>query len=317
MSETSKRYTYYPGCSQKVAAHAYDVSAKQVCEILGLTIQEVEDWNCCGATEYFSVNRLPAYSLVARNLSLAARQNTAELVAPCSACYLNLRTVDDKMAKYPQVNAQVNQALAAGKLSYEPGTLRIRHLLDVIIQDVGYEAVREKATKMLSGLRIAPYYGCMIVRPYGGPDAEYPIHLDELMTTLGAEVVDYPMKAHCCGGHMTQISEETAFELIRRLLQNAAECEADMIVTLCPMCQFNLDAYQSHVNRMFGTDFKLPVLYFTQLMGVAFGVAQEKLGIGSELVSAKAALRKIGQTQETKPRTPKRQDKQALPMPTR
>jgi heterodisulfide reductase subunit B len=316
VSDTNGHYAYYPGCSQESAAKAYDVSSRLVSKALGLTFQEIDDWNCCGATEYFSVNRLPAYSLVARNLALAADDNNTELVAPCSACYFNLRSTDHDMGKFPELGRQVNQALAAGKLHYEPGSLRIRHLLDVIVDDVGLEAVEAKVTQKLTGLRIAPYYGCLVVRPFNEPNAEYPTHLDTLMGTLGATVVDFPMKAHCCGGHMTQISEETAFELIRRILQNAAEYEADMIVTLCPMCQLNLEAYQSNVNHMFGTDFNIPILYFTQLLGIAFGIAPKELGIGKEFVSADAALAKIGQT-EQKPRKPKRRDKKALPMPAK
>lgn len=317
MSQANGRYAYYPGCSLKSSAHAYDSSARQVGEVLGLTFQEIEDWNCCGATEYFTINALPAYSLVARNLSLAAQMETEELVAPCSACYLNLRKTDEHMAAHPELSAKVNQALAAGRLHYEGGTLRIRHLLNAIVEDVGYEAIAEKVKRPLTGLRVAPYYGCLIVRPdANGYNPEYPTHMDRLLETLGATVVDFPLKAHCCGGHMTQISEETAFELIRRLLHNASEYEADIIVTVCPMCQLNLDAYQPNINRAFGTQFNLPVLYFTQLMGLAFGLSPKALGIGSEITSAKAALDKIGKEEAPVERKPKRRDKSALPMPS-
>ncbi len=315
MSQENSSYGYYPGCSLQATAKAYDVANKRVAEALGLSFREVDDWNCCGATEYFSLNSLPAYSLVARNLSLAADQGMAELVAPCSACYLNLHKTNRYMGKYADLKAKVNQALAAGELHYEPDSLHIRHLLDVIVEDIGFEAVAGKVTRPLRGLRIAPYYGCLIVRPESEYNPEYPTHMDELMQLLGATVVDYPLKTHCCGGHMTQISEETGYELIRRLLQNAADYEADAIVTLCPMCQLNLDAYQPQVNRVFGTNFNMPVLYFTQMMGLAFGISEKALGIGSEIVSAKAALGKIGQEEGTAKKAPKRRDKDALPMP--
>ncbi len=317
-SENGHHYAFYPGCSLKATAAAYDMSVKRVAETLGLGLQEVDDWNCCGATEYFSLNSIPAYSLVARNLSLAAEQHVKDLVAPCSACFLNLHKTDSYMGKYPDLNAKVNQALGAGGLHYKPGTVRVRHLLDVIVEDVGYEAVAAQVKQPLKGLRIAPYYGCLIVRPESdsGYNPEYPTHLDELMRALGATVVDFPAKTHCCGGHMTQISENTAYELIRRLLQNAADYEADLLVTICPMCQLNLDAYQPQTNRMFGTNFQIPVLFFTQMMGIAFGFAPQELGFGREIVSAKAALDKIGQEEEPKERKPKRRDKQALPMPS-
>ncbi len=317
MSQTNGHsYAYYPGCSLQATAHAYDLSTKRVADILGMQLQEVDDWNCCGATEYFSIMSLPAYSLVARNLALAANQGAQELVAPCSACYLNLRKTNDYMGKYrSKVGDPVNEALAAGGLHYTPGTVSVRHLLDVLVTDIGYDAIAAKVTYPLKGLRIAPYYGCLIVRPDTQYNPEYPTHLDELMRVLGATVVDFPLKAHCCGGHMTQISEEVAYELIRRILHNAAEYEADLIVTLCPMCQLNLDAYQPQANRMFGTSYNLPVLFFTQLMGLAFGLDAKDVGIGSEIVSARNALAKIGREEEPAERTPTRRDKKALPMP--
>ncbi len=316
MSLDNGRYGYYPGCSLGATAKAYDVSAKLVAKALGMDFEEVDDWNCCGATEYFSLNSLPAYSLVARNLSLAAEQGLKELVAPCSACYVNLHKTNKYMSKYADLNQQVNQALAAGGLHYRPDSLRVRHLLDVVYEDVGLEAIAEKVTQPLKGLRVAPYYGCLIVRPESPYNPEYPTHMDDLLSTLGATVVDFPLKTHCCGGHMTQISEETAYELIRRIVHNADEYQADMIVTACPMCQLNLDAYQPQANRLFGTNYNLPVLFFTQVMGLAFGFGHKELGIGSEIVSAIPALSRIGQEEAPAPRAPKRRDKSALPMPT-
>ena len=315
MSENG-HYAYYPGCSLQATAKSYDISTKIISRDLGLHFQEVDDWNCCGATEYFSLNSLPAYSLVARNLSLATDTGAHDLVAPCSACFLNLHKTDKYMGAHADLNAQVNQALNAGGLSYQPGSLEIRHLLDVIVQDVGFEALAEKVTQPLKGLRVAPYYGCLIVRPDSGYDPEYPTHLDNLLTTLGATVVDFPLKTHCCGGHMTQISEETAYELIRQIVHNADEYAADVIVTLCPMCQLNLDAYQPQVNRMFGTDYNLPVVYFTQMIGLAFGYTPEELGFGTEIVSVSGALKKIGQEAEEEVYRPKKRDKNALPMPS-
>ncbi len=310
----SGHYAYYPGCSIQHSGRAYEMSTRKVAEVLGLTFDTVDDWNCCGATEYFSLHSLPAYSLVARNLSLAAQQGNPDLVAPCSACYLNLKKTDKYMGLYEDLGQKVNQALAAGGLSYKPGTLHVRHLLDVIVEDVGYEQIAAHVTKPLKGLRLAPYYGCLIVRPDSGYNPEYPTHLDKLLQALGATVVDFPLKTHCCGGHMTQISEETAYELLRRILANADEYKADAIVTLCPMCQLNLDAYQPQVNRMFSMAFDLPVLFFTQMMGLAFGIAPEELGFGLEIVPARTALSKIGREEE-KEAAPRKRDKKALPMP--
>jgi heterodisulfide reductase subunit B len=290
----------------------------------GLQLDEIHDWNCCGATEYITIHKAAAYALVGRNLALAeAQEGLDQLVAPCSACYLNLRKVDHNLAVYPELAEQTNAALAAGGLHYDPGSLRIRHLLDVIVEDVGLEALATKVTRPLHGLRLAPYYGCLLVRPSlnggNGQNTEYPMHLDRLLKKLGAEVVDYPLKTHCCGGHMTQISADTAYELIRRLLHCAEQYKADAIVTVCPMCQLNLDAYQSQVNRRFGTDFRLPVLYFTQMIGLALGMDAVALGLGREVVPADPALAKIGAaTPEPEPAAPRRKRAEAgLPMPRR
>ncbi|MBI4315560.1 MAG: CoB--CoM heterodisulfide reductase iron-sulfur subunit B family protein [Chloroflexi bacterium] len=323
-------YGYYPGCSLERNAAAYDVSTRAVAAHLGLGLDELEDWNCCGATEYIAINKLAAYALIGRNLALAQKQlhapgngrlaadGRAQLVAPCSACFLNLRKADRYLQDDETLRTATNEALAAGGLHYDPGTIFVRHLLDVMVNDVGFEEIKRRVTKPLAGLRVAPYYGCLLVRPRIGGElsnAEYPTELDQLMKALGAEVVDFPLKAHCCGGHMTQISAEVAYELLRRLLQNAADYKADVIVTLCPMCQLNLDAYQSRVNQHFGAGFNLPILYFTQMMGLAFGLDEKALGFGKEIVSAAAALAKIGEPPKAEAPARRQKDDKALPMP--
>ncbi len=319
-----KKYLFYPGCSMQRSARPYLDSLMAIRQDLDMDLEEVQDWNCCGATEYISVHRIPAYALVGRNLALASKQvnGTATLMAGCSACYLNLAKTDNYMRKDDDLHALVNEALAAGDLNYKPGTLQIRHLLDVIGNDIGLDSIARQVVKPLTGLRVAPYYGCIIVRPdpdgrFGNP--EYPQLMDRLLQVLGAEVIDYPLKTHCCGGHMTQISEPVAFELIRRLIHAADSYRADVMVTLCPMCQLNLDAYQADMNRHFHTDYKVPVLYFTQLMGLAFGQDAAELGLGKEFVDSSEALSKIGvelPVEEVKPRRKRRRkDDPSLPMP--
>jgi heterodisulfide reductase subunit B2 len=316
-------YSYFPGCSLEKNAAAYHTSSMAISGPLGIELQEIDDWNCCGATEYVSLNLTASYALIARNLAQATKNpNSKQVVAPCSACFLNLKKCDRYMAESKKLSEKVNQALSAGGLSYKPGTLKVRHLLDVVVNDVGLDEVAAKVTKPLTGLRIAPYYGCMIVRPEFNSngnfdDPEYPTTLDELLKVLGAEVIDFPMKAHCCGGHMTQINEGTGFELIRRLIKGADDYHADMIVTLCPMCQLNLDGFQGSMNNYFKTDYKIPVLYFTQMMGIAFGLEPAALGFGSELVDARPAMGKIGMEIPEPEAPPKRKkDDKSLPMPT-
>jgi len=317
------KYSFYPGCSLERNANAYLTSTLAIAKHLDIGLVEIEDWNCCGATEYVSLNKTASFALIARNLAQASKnEGLKEIIAPCSACYINLCKADKYLQEDARLRQDVSTALAAGGLAYTPGSLKARHLLDVVVNDVGYDAIKEKVTKPLKGLRIAPYYGCFIVRPGFHElwdDHEYPVTLDKLMQALGAEVVDFPMKAHCCGGHMTQVSEGTGMEMIRRLVKGAADYKADMIVTVCPMCQLNLDAFQPSMNRWFKTNYKMPILYFTQMMGVAFGMDAKSLGIGAELVSARDALAKIGvevpaSEDTTAPKKARRDDK-SLPMP--
>jgi heterodisulfide reductase subunit B len=324
-------YGYYPGCSLEHTAAAYDDSTRAVAKALGVELVELDDWNCCGATEYIALSRTGAYALIGRNLALAERQvprtnGRAVLAAPCSACFLNLSKTEHYVARYPELAEQVNEALASGGLHYTPGSVEVRHLVEVLVSDVGLAAIRARVQRPLSALRVAPYYGCLLTRPqlpgHGVDDAEYPTFLDDLLHVLGADVVDFPLKTHCCGGHMTQISADTANALLHRLLKNAAEYRADIIATACPMCQLNLDAYQAQVNRAYDTSFDLPILYFTQLMGLAFGLDAADLGLGKEIVSAETALAKIGVERPAPPPAPakpahrKKGDK-SLPMPRR
>ena len=285
------KYAYFPGCSLEVNSAAYDVSARKVAELLGIELVELDDWNCCGATEYFSQDELVACSVVARNLALVD-SGIDQLVAPCAACYLNLKKTDHLMVEDPKMNAQINEALGAGGLGYKAGRVRVRHLLEVLYADVGEQAIREKVVRPLTGLRVAPYYGCQVVRPLDGfDDTEHPVKMDELFAWVGAEVVDYPLKTHCCGGHMTQISEAQAFELIRRLLASAVDRQADLILCMCPMCQLNLDAYQGRVASHFRTSFHMPIVFFTQVLGLAFGLEPKELGFGKEIVRAEPVIR--------------------------
>lgn len=316
------KYILYPGCSMESSAKAYYDSLMQIAPVIGLELEEIDDWNCCGATEYLGISLTPAYSLISRNLALASKQANGNhtVVAPCSACYLNLAKADYYMREQPHLGLMVNEALAAGGLSYKPGSLSIRHLLDVIIYDIGLDVVKSKVTRPLAGLRVAPYLGCMVPRPdyeHHWSDHEHPVELDLLLKALGAEVIDFPLKTHCCGGHMTQIGPDTAFELIRRLVSSADHYEADLMATLCPMCQLNIDAYQGEMNHHFGTSYHMPIIFFTQLMGLAFGMDAKQLGFGMELVSAKNALKKLGveapERVEAAPAKPRKAE--GLPMP--
>jgi heterodisulfide reductase subunit B2 len=316
------KYLLYPGCSMESSAKAYCDSLTAIAGPIGLELEEIDDWNCCGATEYLGISLTPAYALISRNLALASKQANGNrtVVAPCSACYLNLAKADYYMQEQPKLGVMVNEALKAGDLAYKPGSLSIRHLLDVIVYDIGLDTIKSKVVRPLTGLRVAPYLGCMVPRPdyeHRWSDHEHPVELDLLLDALGAEVIDFPLKTHCCGGHMPHIGPDTAFELIRRLISSAANYETDIMATLCPMCQMNLDAYQGETNQHFGTNYRMPVVFFTQLMGLAFGLEPKELGFGSELVSARKALAKVGleapEPVEAPPARPRKPE--GLPMP--
>jgi heterodisulfide reductase subunit B2 len=292
-------FLYYPGCSMSGTAKAYADSLEAVAGPLGLDLREIDDWSCCGATEFFSIGPLRGHALVARNLAIAEQEanGSRTLVAPCSQCYVNLAKTNRYMIDDPEMAGRVNAALAAGGVSYTPGAVEVRHLFEVVINDVGVMAVREQVTRPLAGLRVAPYLGCLITRPdpdHRWKEKEHPQEFDRLLRALGAEVVDYPLRTDCCGGHLSQISPAMGLEMIRRLLEAARQLKADVLATICPMCQMNIDLYQSEVNRRFHTDYAIPILFFTQLVGLAFGSSPSEVGIGREVVGAARALSRIG-----------------------
>jgi len=287
-------YTYFPGCSSSDGgAKAYNWSALAVARALDVELIELEDWNCCGSTPYTSVDELASFCTSARNLALAEKRGL-DLVTPCSACYVILSRTNSSLGEHPELRAKVDEALAAGGLEYH-GTVRVRHLLDVFANDIGYDEIASKVKRDLRGLKVAPYYGCQIVRP--GPSfdhPEFPQSLDRLIESLGAEATPFPLKARCCGGSLIISEEDVALELIDKLLESASDNGAECIVTVCPLCQTNLDLYQGRVNKKFKRSFNIPILFFTQLMGVAFGIEDKVLGLEKCIVSAEKTLAKHG-----------------------
>jgi len=278
-------YAYYPGCSLSGLGKPYDESLRAVFSHLGLGLEEIPDWNCCGATSYMSVSEDKAVALAARNLALAEEMK-AEVVAPCAACYLVLTKAQHMMADYPVLAAKVHKGLQVAGLTYK-GQVTVRHPLDILVNDVGLDAIKARVTKPLAGYRVAPYYGCQIVRPYGTfDDPLRPQTLDRLMAAAGAVVVDYPLKAHCCGGSLMGTMEDIGVRLNFLLLKEAKARSANVLATVCPLCQYNLEAYQDKMHRTFHESVHLPVVYFTQLLGLAFGLQPKALGLQRNFVTA-------------------------------
>jgi len=287
-----KYYTYFPGCScSHGGAKAYGWSTQAVSKVLDIELIELDDWNCCGSTPYSSVDELASFCLSARNLAMAEKRGF-DLVTPCSSCYVILNRTNSYLKEYPQVKTKVDEALAAGGLEYH-GMVRVRHLLDVFVNDIGYDEISSRVKRNLSRLKVAPYYGCQVTRPaFGFDHPEFPQSLDKLVATLGGEPVPFPLKSRCCGGSLVISEEALALDLIDKLLDCALSNGAECLVTVCPLCQTNLDAYQSRVNRKFKANFDLPVLFFTQLMGIAFGLNSQDLGLKTSIVPAERVLAK-------------------------
>lgn len=283
------KFTYYPGCSQAGMNRAYDFSTRSVARRLGLEFHELEDWNCCGATAYVAIREEQAFVLSARNLALAEKAGMP-LVTACSGCFVVLNKANKYMAENPELRGEITRALAAGGMQYR-GSVRVRHFLDVVVNDVGEDAVRAQVTRSLAGLKVAAYHGCQFSRPFGeNSDAEFPDAMDRLACWLGAEAVAFPLKAKCCGGLMMTTQPDVGRKLTGKILKTAKQAGADCIITCCPLCQFNLEGFQRQAGAAVEYDCALPVLYFTQLMGHAFGLPAEDLALGDSLTPVEELL---------------------------
>jgi len=283
-------YLYYPGCSLESSARAYDESLKAVFRALGIQLTELSDWNCCGATMYMSVDETTSLAVSARNLALAEQTGKRELIAPCSACYTVLLKTNRFLRDSAELKEKVDRILGEVDLRYDLN-VAVRHPLDVLVNDVGIEVVAQAATRRLEGLAFAPYYGCQIVRPERGfDDREFPVTMDRLFERLGAQSAYFPLKTRCCGGMLMTTFPEVCLQLVKDLLECAVENGAHCIVTTCPMCQMNVEAYQKRVNKRFATSYQVPVLFFTQLLGYALGCSEQELGLPRNLIPLKVSL---------------------------
>jgi len=292
-----KRYSYYPGCSTEATAVGLALSVQAIAKPLDMELTELEDWTCCGSTPYGSLDELESVVVAARNLAMAEKIGL-DLVTPCSSCFVTLYKAHIHLIDHPHLMAQANKALAVANLEYH-GNLRIRHLVDVLLNDITPEVIASKVQRRLDRLKVAPYYGCQLVRPhYGFDDTEFPQSLDRIVESLGATAIPYPLKNRCCGGSLIISEESLALGLINKLLGNAVDNEAQCIVTPCPLCQINLDAYQSKVNSQFKTNYNIPVFFVTQLIGLALGIEAKSLGLDTNIVSPNRVLEQIYKVRE-------------------
>ncbi len=290
------KYSYFPGCSLKGTGRAYEESLLPVMKELGAELEELDDWNCCGATAYMAVDEVKACVMASRNLAIAEKAGHKELLAPCSACYTVLNKTKHYLHESPAVEAVIQTALKQANLTYG-GNVPVRHPLDVLVNDIGLDEIKKHVKQPLKGLKVAPYYGCQIVRPYSTFDDQYnPTSMDRLLEAIGCTIVPYPLKTRCCGGSLTGTLPEPGVLCSYILLKEAVKRGANVIATVCPLCQFNLDCYRDKMAAKWGHEtipdpnhpearipvgphLNLPVVYFTQLMGLAFGMSEKELGL--------------------------------------
>jgi len=289
------KYAYFPGCSIDASAKEYAIAAHAVNKYLDIEFVEIPEWNCCGSIDaVHAYNPLLSLSLAARNLALAESMKM-DIVTLCSACFFTLSRANNTFRENAGIKEKVGEVINDAGLKYEGG-VKIRHYLDILANDVGYEKIRQQVKLPLKGLKVAPYYGCLIVRPTGiqkFDDPEHPTSMDSVIQALGAEAVNYPAKTSCCGASLVMTEEDIMMEMTRTPLIAAKNAHADCIVTPCPMCHFNLDAKQKEVENHFDIQIGLPVLYVTQLMGLAFGLQPKELGLNRNLVSPNRVIEKI------------------------
>ena len=277
------KYLYYPGCSLKCTGRSYEESLLAVLKALKIDFVELNDWNCCGATAYMAVDESKAFAVASRNLALAEQQFKDEeevnIIAPCSACYMVLLKTQTYLSQNEAELKKITTALKQAGLNYE-GRVKIRHPLDVLVNDYGVAEITKAVKHPLKGINVASYYGCQTIRPYATfDDQRNPTTMDELTKAIGATPVDWPLKTRCCGASLTGIISEVGLPLSYIILNEAVKRRADVVATSCPLCQFNLECYQTDINKKFHNDLHIGVVYFTQLLGLALGLSPKELGM--------------------------------------
>jgi len=287
------KYIYYPGCSLESSGKEYNTSTRSVMAALGADLRELNDWTCCGASAAEATSRLLSIVLPARNLALGRKSDPdSDFLVPCSSCYLNLRRVDDYVLRDDKLLPKINEALEEEGLEYRTG-VRVRHLLDVLAKDFKPSDFAPLVKKSLAGLTVAPYYGCQALRPYADfDDPQDPGSMEPIIQSLGASVFPWEMGAKCCGAALMTTKKEVAMELTGAILDGARG--ADCIATVCPMCQLNLEAFQSSISKSRGQDLAIPILYLPQLMCIAFGLPKEDLRLDLNLAMTDAFRKRIG-----------------------
>lgn len=285
-------FAYYPGCSARGSSKDYELSTQAVCKALDINLVDIPDWNCCGSTPAHAVDTELSAALCVRNLDIAAQQQAELLLTPCPSCLSNLKLASKRMED-PAFRVRVDELLDGPSAKTFPP---VTSVMQGIAENFDMEAIAARVRKSLKGLRLAAYYGCLMSRPaeimnFGDP--ENPTLMESMLAACGAEMVDFPLKTACCGASFGIPERVMTARNSGRILDLATQLGVDAVIVACPLCQMNLDLRQPQASKEMGTSFNLPVLYFTQMMGIAFGLDHKDLGLGKLRVSADGLIRKL------------------------
>ncbi|MGB9803266.1 CoB--CoM heterodisulfide reductase iron-sulfur subunit B family protein [Desulfofundulus sp.] len=283
------RIPYFPGCTLHSKAKGLDDSTRGSLAALGVELNELSQWTCCGTVFPLAQDNYIGMVAAARILANAAREGGGKLVTVCSFCYHVLKRVNNVIKNNLEARRKLNDYLEENYT----GDIRPVHPLEICKEDVGFDTIRNKVTRSLDGLKVACYYGCMLVRPASEmnfDDPENPTIMEELVSALGAEVIEYPNKTTCCGSYQILHDNALVMQKVEEILQSATNRGAEAIVTSCPLCQFNLDWFQKKILQKKNSFKTIPVLYFTQLLGLALELPQEKLGLEQHYVDPRPLL---------------------------
>jgi len=293
---------YYPGCTLHERAKDFDGSARECAKALGIELQELPIWTCCGAVFPLVTDSVMDILAAVRNLSYASRIGD-RVVTLCSFCYHVLKRANRVMREDPAKRDKANLFLRADTKAREAvesytredyaGQVEVVHYLEMLRDDVGFEALSKKVKRPLKGLKVAAYYGCMLLRPKDEmkfDDPEQPTIFEDFLGALGCEPVDFPMKTECCGGFQIVNDEELAIACSQNVVTSARKRGADIIVTTCPLCRYNLDRKQKEMAERVRGFRTIPVVYFTQLLGLALGLPEKELDFSGNTVDPRPVL---------------------------
>jgi len=276
-------YAYYPGCSSESTARDLDISTRAVADALGLDFMDIHGWTCCGASAAHQTDRVLAAALASASL-VKVKDMDADMVVNCAACYSRMKTANHDISSDQAMRKWIADALGR---DYD-GSVRVRHILEVFLEDVGIERIGSALVKSLNGLKVASYYGCLLVRPCkitGFDDPENPVSLDRLVTVMGGEAIDWPYKTECCGAGLSLTRTDVVVGLADTIIGMAHDSGAECITVSCPMCQSNLDLRQADIAKSTGRRYNMPVVHITQLLGLCLGVSPKHLGLEKPMVS--------------------------------